>query len=280
MNVEICLEQYGLDDQASLSEGRELAVERARSAAQSGADLVVLPELAASPYFPATAQSENDLPDDLDTLPGDVTGTLQDVAENNSSVIVYPTLESASEGIFSSAAVIDSTGEFAGVYRRIHSDGSGEVDESWLALGDQMPVFPTEIGNIGVMIGHDRHFPEQSRILGVRGADILCVPSAGFGDHDETWELELRAHTVAHGVFLAAANRTGSNGDLDFFGDSLILDPRAQFVAQASDGDDRVTGTCDLDEIREVRDLWQFFRDRRPETYDEMIKEPATQPAT
>ncbi len=278
MNVDVSVEQYGIQDGTSPEEGRDEALRRATAAADSGADLVVLPECSSTPFYPATAESEDDLSDVPEPLPGETTDRLRSVARDNETVIVYPTLEEAAEGIFSSAAVIDADGELAGVYRRIHGDSSEAVNESWLSFGDQLPVFPTAVGNVGVMIGHDRHFPEQSRILGVRGADILCVPSAGFGDHEDTWALELRAHTVAHGVFLAAANRSGSSGDLDFFGNSMILDPRAQFVAEVEAGDDRALGNCDLEQIREVRDLWQFFRDRRPETYDEMIKEPASDP--
>lgn len=274
MEVTISVAQIGVEDQEGKYEAQGEAIEHAEEAASKGADIIVLPEMSTQPFYPAIADSADDLPNDLEPIPGPAVDNMRDVARDQGIVIIYPKLEKSEQGdLYSSAAVIDSDGSLAGLYRRIHRDTGEGIEESWLSTGDDLPVFETEAATIGVMIGHDRHFPEQSRILGLHGAEILCVPCAAFGDHHETWELELRAHTVAQGAFLAAANRSGASGDLEFFGDSFIIDPRGRVQAKIEQDSGLSVEQCDLEEIREVRDVWQFFRDRRPETYDEMIEE-------
>jgi len=267
MELTIAVAQMGVEDQQGKYEAQGEAIEHAEQAASEGADIVVLPEMSTQPFYPAIVDSAGDLPNDLEPIPGPAVDNMRDVAREQEVVIVYPKLEKSEEGdLYSSAAVINADGSLAGLYRRIHRDTGEGIEESWLSTGDDLPVFETEVATVGVMIGHDRHFPEQSRIL-------LCAPSAAFGDHHETWELELRAHTVAQGAFLAAANRSGSSGDLEFFGDSFIIDPRGRVRGKIEEETGLSVEQCDLEEIREVRDVWQFYRDRRPETYEEMIEE-------
>lgn len=274
MTVKLAVAQYGIGEGQGFEEAQTKALEYVQRAGEQKADLLVLPEMCNSPFYPGFIGSAENLPSGLETLPGPRMERMREAATDAGVITVAPMLEQGDDGsIFSSAAVLTDQGDLAGIYRRVHRDSGPHVQEQWLDTGDEFPVFPTRIGTLGVMIGHDVHFPEQSRILSLRGADILCVAGAGYGRHEETWELELRAHTVAHGVFLGAANRTGTQGDVSFFGQSQIVDPRAQILAEVDESDGIVTCECDLDEIREVRNLWQFFRDRRPETYEEMLEE-------
>ena len=134
------------------------------------------------------------------------------------------------------------------------------------------PVFQTRYAKIGVYICYDRHFPEGARALGLNGAEIVFNPSATVaGLSQYLWKLEQPAHAVANGYFVAASNRVGTEAPWNigkFYGTSYIVDPRGNFLATASeDKDELVVATCDLDLIEEVRRTWQFYRDRRPETY-------------
>ena len=139
------------------------------------------------------------------------------------------------------------------------------------------PVFKTRYGTIGVYICYDRHFPEGARLLGLHGAEVVFNPSATVaGLSQYLWKLEQPAHAVANGYFMACSNRVGTEQPWDvgrFYGSSYFVDPRGNFIAEASeDQDELITAELDLDLIEEVRRTWQFYRDRRPETYQEMIE--------
>jgi N-carbamoylputrescine amidase len=139
------------------------------------------------------------------------------------------------------------------------------------------PVFQTRYAKVGVYICYDRHFPEGARILGLNGAEIVFNPSATVaGLSQYLWKLEQPAHAVANGYFMGCSNRVGTEapwGIGKFYGSSYFVDPRGQFLAEASeDSDELVTATMDLEQIEEVRRVWQFYRDRRPESYEEMVE--------
>jgi N-carbamoylputrescine amidase len=148
------------------------------------------------------------------------------------------------------------------------------------------PVFNTAVGKVGVYICYDRHFPEGPRMLGLHGAEIIFIPSAtsrGLSMH--LWDIEQRAHAIFNGVFVGTINRVGQERELgpnDYYGSSYFCDPRGQYVTDRSTGEGKASDTqeqlivCDLDFdlVREVRNTWQFYRDRRPEMYGE-ICDPA-----
>src|ERR1041385_6399677 len=122
------------------------------------------------------------------------------------------------------------------------------------------------------------HFPEGARALGLNGAEIVYNPSAtvaGLSQH--LWKIEQPAHAVANGYFVGASNRVGTEGPWSigkFYGSSYFVDPRGQFVANASeDQDELLVATLDLDMIEDVRRTWQFFRDRRPDAYSSLVED-------
>jgi N-carbamoylputrescine amidase len=130
---------------------------------------------------------------------------------------------------------------------------------------------------VGVYICYDRHFPEGARLLGLNGAEIVFNPSATVAGLSEyLWKLEQPAHAVANGYYIAAINRIGHEQPWDigeFYGTSYICDPRGHIIVEGSrDKDEVIIGDVDFDMIKEVRNVWQFFRDRRPETYGDMVK--------
>ncbi len=135
-----------------------------------------------------------------------------------------------------------------------------------------IPSFETKYARVGVYICYDRHFPEGARILGLNGAEIVFNPSATVAGLSEyLWELEQPAHAVANGYFVGAINRVGTEKPWsigEFYGKSYFCNPRGKIIAQASrDKDEVVVADLDLDMIAEVSKVWQFFRDRRPDSY-------------
>jgi N-carbamoylputrescine amidase len=181
---------------------------------------------------------------------------------------------------YNTAAVIDADGSYLGIYRKNHIPHThpGFWEKFYFKPGNLgYPTFQTAYGRVGVYICYDRHFPEGARLLGLNGAEIVFNPSATVAGLSEyLWKLEQPAHAVANGYYIAAINRIGHEQPWDigeFYGTSYICDPRGQMVAVGSrDKDEVIVGDVDFDVIKEVRNVWQFFRDRRPETYGDMTK--------
>lgn len=194
--------------------------------------------------------------------------------------IVVPLYEREMAGVYyNSAAVIDADGKYLGKYRKQHiPQTSGFWEKYYFKPGNLgYPVFQTQYCKVGVYICYDRHFPEGARLLGLHGTEVLFNPSAtvaGLSQH--LWKIEQPAHAVANSYFVAASNRVGVEKPWNlgkFYGTSYIVDPRGQFLATGGeDNDEIVVADCNLEVIEEVRRTWQFYRDRRPETYDDMTK--------
>ena len=139
------------------------------------------------------------------------------------------------------------------------------------------PTFETAYAKIGVYICYDRHFPEGARALGLAGAEIVLNPSATVAGLSEyLWKLEQPAHAVANGYFVGAINRVGEEAPWkigEFYGQSYFCDPRGKILAEGPrDSDAVVTADLNLDVIEEVRAVWQFYRDRRPEAYGALVQ--------
>ena len=200
----------------------------------------------------------------------------QDIARQLGMVMIVPLYEEENTGLYyNTAGVIDADGRFLGKYRKHHIPqvAPGFWEKYYFRPGNTgYPVFETAAGRIGVYICYDRHFPEGARVLGLNGAEIVFNPSATVAGLSEyLWKLEQPAHAVANGYFVGAINRVGTEAPWnigEFYGQSYFCDPRGRIVAEASrDMDELVVADLDLDLIREVRETWQFYRDRRPETY-------------
>ncbi|HET8798138.1 MAG TPA: nitrilase-related carbon-nitrogen hydrolase, partial [Thermoanaerobaculia bacterium] len=177
------------------------------------------------------------------------------------------------------AAVIDADGTYLGKYRKTHIPHvKGFWEKFYFRPGNLgYPVFETAVGKVGVYICYDRHFPEGARALGLNGAEIVFIPSAtSRGLSEYLWRIEQVSHAVANGYFVGAINRVGTEAPWnigEFYGQSYFCDPRGQIVAIAPrDQDALVVADLDFDKIREVRNTWQFFRDRRPETYSGIVR--------
>ncbi len=245
-------------------------------AAGQGAQALCMQELFYGPYFCAEQDTKwygltERIPD------GPTTRLMCDLARKHNMVLVVPMYEEDLTGVYyNTAAVIDADGEYLGKYRKTHVPhvAPGFWEKFYFRPGNLgYPVFSTRIGKIGVYICYDRHFPEGARCLGLNGAEIVFNPSATVAGLSEyLWKLEQPAHAVANQYFVGAINRPGREAPWnigEFYGQSYFCDPRGQVLVEASrDKDEVVVADLDLDLIREVRNTWQFFRDRRPETYD------------
>jgi len=242
-------------------------------AAGRGAEVVCLQEIFFGPYFCAQQEPkwfETAEPDD-----GPTVQTMRELARKHELVLVVPFFEKEFEGVFyNTAVVIDADGTVVGKYRKTHIPQVGPIfwEKYFFKPGNLgYPVFDTRVGRVGVFICYDRHFPEPARMLGLQGAQLTFNPSATVESLSRyLWQLEQPAHAVANGFFVGAINRVGEElvEGARFYGTSYFCDPRGQIVAQASDSEDEVlVADLDLAMVDEVRTLWQFFRDRRPETY-------------
>ncbi len=249
-------------------------------AAGKGAQVACFQELFYGPYF--CAEQDAKWYEFTENVPeGPTTKLFQAEAKKHNIVLVLPVYEEDLVGVYyNTAAVIDADGTYLGKFRKMHIPhcAPGFWEKFYFRPGNLgYPVFDTRVGRVGVYICYDRHFPEGARCLGLGGAEIVFNPSAtvaGLSEH--LWKIEQPAHAVANQYFIGAINRPGFEDPWrigEFYGQSYFCDPRGQFIAQACrDQDDIVIADMDLDEIREVRNTWQFFRDRRPETYAEMVK--------
>ncbi len=245
-------------------------------AAKEGVQVICLQELYNGPYFCAEQQIR--WYDITEKIPdGPTTQLMCETAKRLGMVIVLPIYEVDLPGVYyNTAAVIDADGRFLGKYRKNHIPhcAPGFWEKFYFKPGNLgYPVFETAVGRIGVYICYDRHFPEGARALGLNGAEIVFNPSATVAGLSEyLWKLEQPAHAVANQYFIGAINRVGREKPWDigeFYGQSYFCSPRGQMLAEASrDKDELVVADMDLDQIVEVRNVWQFFRDRRPETYD------------
>src|SRR5918995_812637 len=252
----------------------EKNVKYARDAAAQGAQVMCFQELFNAPYFCQVQDDEHK--DTAELVPdGPTTQRMIELAKETGMVLVVPIYEKEDDGLlYNTAAVIDSDGTYLGKYRKTHIPHvSGFWEKFYFRPGNTgYPIFDTAVGRIGVYICYDRHFPEGWRALGLAGAKIVFNPSAtsrGLSSH--LWKLEQTASAVANEYYVGTINRVGVEplGDNDFYGSSYFADPRGQVVGgSASDGEDElIVRDIDLAMIAEVRNQWQFYRDRRPDAY-------------
>jgi beta-ureidopropionase len=247
-------------------------------AAAQGAQVVGLQEIFHGPYF--CAEQDPKWYETAEPETGPTVRRMREVAREHGIVLIVPWYEEEQPGVYyNTACVIERDGTIVGKYRKTHIPQVGPCfwEKFYFKPGNLgYPVFDTSAGRIGLIICYDRHFPEVARELGIKGAEIVFNPSATVESLSRyLWELEQPAHAVANGFWMAASNRVGIEAPLNpakFYGSSYFCSPRGKLIAQASDSEDEVlVADLDLDEIREVRNTWQFFRDRRPETYGELV---------
>ena len=243
-------------------------------AGRQGVQVLCLQELFNGPYFCPSQDTKwyemaEPVPD------GPTVHLMREYARKYQMVLVVPVYEREMTGLYyNTAAVIDADGAYLGKYRKNHlPQVAGFWEKFFFRPGNLgYPTFKTAYAQVGVYICYDRHFPEGARALGLNGAEIVFNPSATVaGLSQYLWELEQPAHAAANGYFLGAINRVGTEAPWNigtFYGSSYFVSPRGKILVKGSqDRDELVIGKLKLEEIQEVRDLWQFYRDRRPDSY-------------
>ncbi len=257
----------------------EIQLKMVEDAARQGVQMLCFQEIFNTPYFCAEQQTRwyeavEKVPD------GPTVQMMQSVAKEYGMVLIVPVYEEEITGIYyNTAAVIDADGKYLGKYRKTHIPhvAPGFWEKFYFRPGNLgYPCFDTAFARIGVYICYDRHFPEGARCLGLNGAEIIFNPSATVAGLSEyLWKLEQPAHAVANGYFVGAINRVGMEAPWnigEFYGQSYFCDPRGQMIAVGTrDQDELIVADLDMDKIKEVRNTWQFFRDRRPDAYGAIV---------
>jgi len=265
-------------------ENLKKAVRKIGEAAQRGAELVVLQELFRSRYFCQVEDAK--LFDLAESVPGPTTEVLGLAAKQHSLAIMGSIFERRAPGLYHNTAVaIDTDGSLRGIYRKMHiPDDPLYYEKFYFTPGDLgFRSFPLAGVPVGALVCWDQWFPEAARMTALAGAQVLCYPTAigwhpkekaefGAVQH-EGWELMQRSHAVANGVFVAVANRVGTEGNLEFWGGSFVADHFGRVLARAShDKEEILVVTCDLNLVDETRRNWPFLRDRRVDAYDGLLK--------
>ena len=272
-------------DKASLADVREAMIAKhvrlIDEAAGRGVQVLCLQELFYGPYFaaeqdPRWYQFTEKVPDGPTLL------LMQEIAKKHAMVMVVPVYEEEAKGVYyNTAAVLDADGRYVGKYRKNHIPHCLPAfwEKFYFKPGNLgYPVFKTRYATIGVYICYDRHFPEGGRMLGLHGAEIVFVPSATTSGHsDNLWKIEQTAMAIANGYFVGTNNRVGREAPWnfgEFYGSSYFCNPYGEILSIGSrDKDELVVADLDLDLIDKVRAHWQFYRDRRPESYQDISRD-------
>jgi len=265
------------------AENMAKTAEKIGQAANMGAQIVCLQELYRTRYFPQ--QEKLDVAELGESIPGESTRLFSELATKHKIVIIAPIFEKAQNGKFyNSAAVIDSDGEVMGTYRKAHIPHDPYFyEKDYFEEGNSdYKVFETAFAKIGVLICYDQWFPEPARINALKGAEIIFYPTAigyvkGYtsadGDWHDAWKTVQRSHAIANGIHVAAVNRVGEEGELEFWGGSFVCDSFGKVLAEASTTKEEVLiAKVDLNQNKKIQDGWGFLRNRRPDTYDSLVK--------
>ena len=262
-----------------------------RLCVQSGAQLVVLQELHNSLYFCQT--EETDLFDLAEPIPGPSTEIFGNLAKELKIILVTSLFEKRTKGMYHNTAVVFETdGSIAGIYRKMHiPDDPAYYEKFYFTPGDKgFEPIQTSIGKLGVLVCWDQWFPEAARIMSLKGAELLIYPTAiGWESTDpeeeknrqkEAWILSQRGHAVANGLHVVSVNRVGHEPDpsgatngITFWGNSFVVGPQGEIIQSCSnETEETKVVEIDLDRTEQVRRIWPFFRDRRIDAFEDLLK--------
>jgi len=264
-------------------------------AAGRGAQVVVLPELFASPYF--CQVQDPDLFELAEPVPGPTGEAIAASAKEHHVAIVTPLFERRAAGIYHNSLVVyGPDGSALGMYRKMHiPDDPLYFEKYYFTPGDLgFVTVQTPFAALGPLICWDQWYPEAARVTALQGAQILCYPTA-IGWHPKekarygaeqlaAWQTIQRSHAIANGVFVAAVNRVGhegpGDGGLDFWGHSFVADPFGVVLAEAGEGEETLVVPVDLSRQEDVRRNWPFWRDRRIDAYGGIVSRFGGKPAS
>lgn len=287
--------RIGILQQSCGSEDRsvnlELSLTGIRQAAAQGAELILLPELHAGPYFCQTEDCRRF--DGAEPIPGPTTETLARLARELGVVIVASVFERRAAGLYHNTAVaLETDGRIAGIYRKMHiPDDPGYYEKFYFTPGDLgFSPIKTSVGRLGILVCWDQWYPEAARLMALAGADLLLYPTAiGWNPADpederqrqlDAWLTVQRGHAVANGLPVIACNRIGIESDpsgqsagIEFWGNSFAVGPQGEWLCRAGAGEERLLLIeIDRHRVEEVRRIWPFLRDRRIDAYGDLTR--------
>jgi N-carbamoylputrescine amidase len=246
-----------------------------RTAAEAEADLIAFAELAFLPFLPQYPSNANAL-QYTEPIPGPTTMKFAHLSKEYGVVTVLNLYEREGNKMYDASPVIDVDGTLVGVTRMMHiMEGPGFHEKAYYTPGDLPQVFQTQIGRVGVAICYDRHFPEYMRILGIKGAELVIIPQAGaIGEWPQgIFQAEVQVAAFQNGYYAALVNRVGREEIVDFSGNSFIVNPTGQMIAQAPSNQDTILyGDCDFGQILTSPAKTHFLLDRRPDQYYQIRK--------
>ncbi len=262
----------------------EKALARIGEAADAGAHVVCLQELFHN-HYPCRSEDHARFAE-AEPIPGPTSASLADAARRHKVVVIGSLFERRAPGLYHNTAVVfDADGSQAGMYRKMHiPDDPYYYEKFYFTPGDLgFKSFDTRYGRIGVCVCWDQRYPEAARLTAMTGAQMIFYPTAigwlaaekeAYGPSQHSaWETMMRSHAIANGVFVAATNRTGQEGELEFWGASFVSDPHGNVLARAAhDKEETILVECDLERIDSVRTHWPFLRDRRIDAYGDLVK--------
>ena len=278
MKVTLGLVQMAMSDDPA--DNLAKAVRRIEVSASQGADIVALPELFTSPYFPQ--EEKADAERYAQTIPGDASAALSKAAKENDVVVVGGSIfERDGKSFYNTSMVFDEKGKLLGKYRKMHVPHDPKFyEQHYFRPGDLgYKVFDTKYGKIATLICYDQWFPEAARIVSLMGAEIIFYPTAiglvhgieqSEGSWQEAWTTVQRGHAIANGVAVAAINRIGREGIMRFWGGSFVSSQFGTLLARGGDKEQIVMAQIDLSLGKDVKEGWRFFHNRRPESYGKL----------
>jgi N-carbamoylputrescine amidase len=266
----------------SVASNLDAAERQVREAAAAGANVICLQEMVSTLYF---CRTEDPAHFSLaESIPGATTDRFASIAKELGIVLILPLFEKRATGLYhNTAAVIDADGTFLGKYRKMHiPEDPGFHEKFYFTPGDLgYRAWDTAFGKIGVLICWDQWYPEAARLTAMQGANVIFYPTAigwlpeekptlGAAQHT-AWETVQRGHAVANGCYIAAANRIGTEGETEFWGQSFVANPYGEVVGRAPENEEAIlTAEIDLEKLEEFRRIWPFFRDRRIDSYGQI----------
>jgi agmatine deiminase len=280
MKVTLGLIQTAMTDEPAKNLAK--AVKQIETAASRGAHIVALPELFTSPYFPQ--EEKADAAKYAESIPGATSEALAKAAKENDVVVVGGSiLEKDGKSSYNTSMVFDQNGKMLGKYRKMHIPQDPKFyEQNYFKPGDLgYKVFDTKYGRIATLICYDQWFPEAARVVSMMGADIIFYPTAiglvygveqSEGSWQDAWTTVQRGHAIANGVAVAAINRIGREGGMQFWGGSFISSQFGTLLARGGDKEQIVMAQIDLALGNDVKEGWRFFHNRRPETYGKITE--------
>ena len=270
---------------SSVREKLDRTLKLIEEASQGGAQIILGGELCTTDYVRCYGEKDNDIFADAETIPGPCTDAVGELARKHGNYVIFPMFEKAAPGIYyNAAATIGPDGSVVGNYRKTQVAGVKALEKMYFRAGQDFKVLETEFApqaRFGTIICHDRRYPETARIIALLGAEIMFCPTAAPGyAHGVHWGLVNIARAVDNGMFCVYSNRVGAEGDNSYFGESMVVNPLGEVIAEGGNKENFVLyADCDLDLVDQARIAVPTLRDMRGEfwmnyytpSYDRLI---------